>query len=259
MIRRAKLWLFLGACLSCFYITALIKDYGASEVSCVKTIWYLNVLITTLQVLNLLNKVGAVIALGDHEIDVRTIFFWHKNKMLCMLYLLIQVVKTISSAILFYKLVSISNSCTYVIKSFAMFWCATELQVYLFMIVFSILAILFVIGSCFLIVLRVCGNFPEMFEIRDPEPVPINPGIEMSVDKKNTSHQKLDVKKTEVEGKACSICHENEKTNACIPCGHMCLCAICAEDLSKKGVKGQNIKRCPICCQEVENFSRIFQ
>jgi len=257
---RAKMWLYLGACMSCFYITALIKDYGASEINCVKTIWYLYVLVTTLQFLNLLNRAGAVLTLGDYHVDARTFFFWHKNKVLCTLFLLIQVVKTISMAILFYKVVSISNSCKKIIQGYSMFWYAAVLQGYLFIIIFSILALLFFIFSCLLLALRVLGeNFNELFDVENPEPVPINHGIEMNAEGETLKPKKQDVKKTEVEGKACSICCENEKTYACIPCGHMCLCALCAEDLSKKGVKGQNITRCPICRQEVDNFSRIFQ
>jgi len=259
MITRAKMWLFLGACMSCFYITALIKDYRVSEISCLKTTWYLCVLNTTLHFLNLVNRVGAQIALGDHQVNFRTVLFWHKSKVLCWLFLLIQVVKAICMSILFHKVTTISYSCKKIIHGYALFWHAAELQAVLFIIIFSILTIILLIFSCFVIALRVSDNFTEILDVEDPEPVPINHGIEMSADGESSKPRKPDVKKTEVEGKACSICRENEKTHACIPCGHMCLCALCAEDLSKKGVRGQNITRCPICRQEVDNFSRIFQ
>jgi len=254
------MWLLLSACMSCFYITALIKDRAASEVSCVKTIWYLSVLITTFTVLNLLNRAGAVIVLGNHVVDARTFFFWHKNEVICILFLLIQFVKTVSLAILFYKVVTISESCKTITQGYTLFWWAAELQAYLFIIIFGILALLFFFFACLMMGMRLFGdNFSQMFDVEDPEPVPINHGNEMAEDGENPKPKKPEVKKTNVESKACSICRENEKSYACIPCGHMCLCAVCAEDLSKKGVKGQNITRCPICRMEVDNFCRIFQ
>jgi len=218
------------------------------------------VLNTILQFLNLVNRVGALIALGNHEVDARTVFFWHENKLLCRLFLLIQVVKTISMAILFYKVLTISNECKESIQEYAIFWYAAELQAFLFAIIFSILAVLYFFLACFLIAVRVLGdNIIQMFDIENPEPVPINHGTEITADGETPKPKKPEVTKTEVEWKACSICFENEKTHACIPCGHMCLCAFCAENLSKKGVKGQNITRCPICRLAVDNFSRIFQ
>jgi hypothetical protein len=257
---KAKMWLFLCGCISCFYITALIKDSGASEVSCLKTIWYLTMLNTVLQFVNLLNRVGALITLGNHEVDAGTVFFWHENKVLCRLFLLIQLIKAISMAILFYKVVSISNTCKNYTHGYVMFWYAAELQAFLFAIIFSILTVLYFFFACFLVAARVLGeSFNQMFDVENPEPIPINHGIEMYADGDTPKPKKPEVKKTEVEWKACSICFENEKTHACIPCGHMCLCAFCAEDLSKKGVQGQNITRCPICRLEVDNISRIFQ
>jgi len=101
-------------------------------------------------------------------------------------------------------------------------------------------------------------NFRVFLDEENPEPVPVNHGIEMVVDGESKP-KKPSVMKTDDEEKACSICQENEKTHACIPCGHMCLCALCAEDLSKKGVKGQLKTRCPICRVEANNFSRIYQ
>ena len=72
---KAKILLLLGACLSCYYITALKVDSGASEVSCAKIIWYLTILITTLEVVSVLNRLGAIVTLGNHEVDVNALFF----------------------------------------------------------------------------------------------------------------------------------------------------------------------------------------
>jgi len=245
--------------MSCFYITALIKDSVVSEISCVKTIWYLTILITCLQVLNVLNRAGAVIVLGNHQVDTRSFFFWHKSKHLCRLFLVIQVVKIVSMAILFYKVVSISKPCKKIMQEFPVFWFAAALQAYLFIIIFGILAVLFFVFVCVMVGVRLFSDdFRQMFDVEDPAPVPINHGTEIA-DGETAKPREPEVKKTDVNWKACSICRENEKTYACIPCGHMCLCALCAEDLSKKGVKGQNITRCPICRLEVNNFSRIYQ
>jgi len=247
--------------MSCFYISALIIDSRACQVSCVKTIWYLVVLNTSLQIVNVLNRAGAVLRLGNHEVvDTRIFFFWHRSKKLCMLFVLIQVVKVGSLVILSYKVVSISNLCKKIIQKYTMFWYAVELQAYLFIIFFGIAALLFIFFGCFLMGMgAVVFNFDQTSDVENPEPVPINHGTEMAPRAETSELRKSKVKKASVDYKACSICRENEKTYACIPCGHMCLCAICVEDFSKKGVKGQNITRCPICRLEVDNFSRIYQ
>ena len=51
--------------------------------------------------------------------------------------------------------------------------------------------------------------------------------------------------------KLCSICMEGEKTHACLPCGHRCLCAACAEPSLK-------LEACPICRVPVLMRARIF-
>ncbi len=51
--------------------------------------------------------------------------------------------------------------------------------------------------------------------------------------------------------KLCSICMEGEKTHACLPCGHRCLCASCAEPSLK-------LEACPICRVPVLMRARIF-
>jgi hypothetical protein len=49
----------------------------------------------------------------------------------------------------------------------------------------------------------------------------------------------------------CSICMEGEKTHACLPCGHRCLCASCAEPSLK-------LETCPICRVPVLMRARIY-
>ena len=53
------------------------------------------------------------------------------------------------------------------------------------------------------------------------------------------------------EEELCSICMEAEKTHACLPCGHRCLCASCAEPSLK-------LETCPICRVPVLMRVRIF-
>jgi len=119
---KAKMWLMVSTCMSCFYISALIQDSGASQVSCVKTIWYLAILNTSLQILNVLNRAGAIIALGNHEVvDTRIFFYWHGSKKLCVLFLVIQVVKIASLVILFYNVVTISNLCKKIMQKYTLF------------------------------------------------------------------------------------------------------------------------------------------
>jgi len=47
----------------------------------------------------------------------------------------------------------------------------------------------------------------------------------------------------------CDICLSNQKTHACLPCGHKCLCSDCAYQITN---------RCPICNNLITNVIRIF-
>lgn len=47
----------------------------------------------------------------------------------------------------------------------------------------------------------------------------------------------------------CSICLENQKTIACLPCGHLCLCYACSTDVPET---------CPICRQKLTDKVKIF-
>jgi len=255
---KAKVILFINTCLLCFYITALIKDSGASDVSCVNIIWYLAVLITSLEVVFALNRAGAVAILGNHEISLETSYFWHKSKIIAAFFVICWVAATISNGMLFYYVISIPPSCKKKMRAYWMFWKTAELQSVIYIIEWGFL----LIASIFLlIVLAIYAIFNPHFrevlssDVEDPVTVPVNHGTEMAANK----CRKPSVTKTDEEEKACSVCQENEKTHACIPCGHMCLCALCAEELSKRSLKDDKNRRCPICRVEVDNFSRIYQ
>src|SRR5579871_886665 len=46
----------------------------------------------------------------------------------------------------------------------------------------------------------------------------------------------------------CTLCLEEEKQLACIPCGHLTTCVPC----------GHRLRSCPICRREIEAFVRIY-
>jgi len=47
----------------------------------------------------------------------------------------------------------------------------------------------------------------------------------------------------------CNICYINKKNYACIPCGHLCMCKICASKITEK---------CPICNIKITHITKIF-
>ena len=49
----------------------------------------------------------------------------------------------------------------------------------------------------------------------------------------------------------CVVCFAQPLTHTFIPCGHMCVCAACAESVFERS------KRCPICTQDAIMFVQI--
>ena len=47
----------------------------------------------------------------------------------------------------------------------------------------------------------------------------------------------------------CLVCHDSVCAFAVGPCGHMCLCAVCAT---------KELRKCPFCESEVKSVTRIF-
>jgi len=253
-----KILLGISVCLLVFYITALILESEVRDVSCIKFVWYLTILNTTLDVISALNRLGAIILLGNHVTTLKTIFFWHKSKTLAAVFLFFQITEFASKGILLFNVLYIPRLCTKLISRYGLFWQAAELQASIFVTASTIKAMFFAFFLYDSVACDVFGrNVRRFSDVENPEPVPINHGIWMTVDEESKA-KKLSVMKINDVEKSCSICKEYKKTHACIPCGHMCLCALCAEDLSKKGVKGQNKTRCPICRVEVDNLSRIY-
>ena len=53
------------------------------------------------------------------------------------------------------------------------------------------------------------------------------------------------------EAKQCVICLDDVKSHACVPCGHLCMCANCAADERKN-------RTCPLCRKAVREMMRVF-
>merc|ERR1719193_824034 len=99
-------------------------------------------------------------------------------------------------AILFSKVVTISQSCKTIVQGYTLFWWAAEIQAYLFIIIFGILALLFIFFACLMMGVRLFGdNFSQMFDVEDPEPVPINHGNDVAEDGETSTPKKPEVKK----------------------------------------------------------------
>jgi len=77
---KAKTALLLNVCILSFNIIAMMGDAEASEIDCLRIIWYLLSVITCWRIVGLINRVAAIITLGDHEISLRTTIFWHNSK-----------------------------------------------------------------------------------------------------------------------------------------------------------------------------------
>ena len=72
-----------------------------------------------------------------------------------------------------------------------------------------------------------------------------------SFDKEETAVTSAQYKRTlshEDDSKLCIVCFENSKECAIIPCGHWCVCLVCADKL----------KHCPVCRQRKHNVLKIF-
>ena len=55
------------------------------------------------------------------------------------------------------------------------------------------------------------------------------------------------------EDDLCVICFDGAKTRVFVPCGHLCVCAACGENVMA------STKRCPICVTECTLVMPIFR
>jgi len=58
-------------------------------------------------------------------------------------------------------------------------------------------------------------------------------------------------KKEQRETRLCVVCIDQEKTNVVVPCGHLCLCEVCTEQLPKP-------IKCPVCRCGAREIVRVY-
>ena len=53
------------------------------------------------------------------------------------------------------------------------------------------------------------------------------------------------------DDRQCAICLDAESTHALVPCGHRCVCAVCAERALRSG-------QCPLCREPCDTALRVY-
>lgn len=59
---------------------------------------------------------------------------------------------------------------------------------------------------------------------------------------------------------SCVICLSSKRTHVLLPCGHRCLCAVCAANF-EVGAEWQRVggpPECPLCCRPVKDVHRVW-
>ena len=51
----------------------------------------------------------------------------------------------------------------------------------------------------------------------------------------------------------CVVCFDAPKDHIIVPCGHMCVCASCAEQLTKT-----RTPTCPVCREPIRETVKVF-
>ena len=73
--------------------------------------------------------------------------------------------------------------------------------------------------------------------------------------KKQRDEAEARYKEAEVDNdkkNVCVVCLENKKTHAFNPCGHMCVCETCADEIIQRG------SNCPMCRGDITSLLKIF-
>jgi len=195
--------------------------------------------------------IGALVVLGNHFVDFSTIYHWHKCKYLTAVLLLNQVVKHSSTAVIFYKVVTISPSVQEQLKEYGVFKRSAELQASLFIVCLGVISLNAILYLWMIVSDVVQRNWYQVLDIENPQ----STQLEMVT---NEVPSRQDVNEKDNIKKQCVICCENERTHACSPCGHISLCVLCAEKLSEHGINGQDKPKCPKCRLEVDTIIRIY-
>jgi hypothetical protein len=91
------------------------------------------------------------------------------------------------------------------------------------------------------------GRPPQQSTSPHPSTVPIS-------DESDEVPLMIDESPAEVgEKEICVVCMENPRTSICVPCGHVCMCAGCAEVL----MQGNGI--CPLCRVKITKITKLKQ
>ena len=67
------------------------------------------------------------------------------------------------------------------------------------------------------------------------------------VDQTNNEQEDRNDKET------CKVCLVNKRSHVVLPCGHYCLCKVCAEEINK------TTRQCPICRTEDVSFKKLYE
>jgi hypothetical protein len=77
----------------------------------------------------------------------------------------------------------------------------------------------------------------------------------LELGKKQRDEAEARYKEAEVDNdkkNVCVVCLENKKTHAFNPCGHMCVCETCADEIIQRG------SNCPMCRADITSLLKIF-
>lgn len=90
--------------------------------------------------------------------------------------------------------------------------------------------------------------------MNDPVPPknPINPDTFRCAPRPKDPEKEL--QKGTTKENTCSICLDFKSNHLMIPCGHLCVCTVCANDLKDKGCEA----KCPICAKEITNVQVVY-
>ncbi len=54
------------------------------------------------------------------------------------------------------------------------------------------------------------------------------------------------------ESSLCVACQTSKKSIALVPCGHVCLCPACADQIAL------TTKKCPLCTRKIESQLKVY-
>jgi len=143
--------------------------------------------------------IGALVVLGNHFVDYSTIYYWHKSKTLTAVLLLNQVVKHFSTAVIFYKVVTVSPSVQGQLKVYGVFKRSAELQASLFIVCLGAISLNAILYLWKIVSVLVQRNWYQVLDIENPQ----STQLEMTT---NEAPCRQDVNEKDDSKKQCVIC-----------------------------------------------------